>query len=282
MLRSEAYARLKHSTLSVVGFTIVTFLFILAIVGPYIVPYDVALANPSARFIAPSQIHFFGTDELGRDVFSRVIAGVRVSLYSGFLILLIAICIGVPVGAISGYMGGAVDQVIMRITDIFLSVPLVLWALAVAISLGGGLEMTIIAISTKWWTSYTRLARERFLALKQEKFAEAAKASGISDSRIIIRHLLPNSLTPIIVNASMQIGDAIIYVASLSFLGVGARPPTPEWGLMLQTARMYLPAVWWYSFFPGLFMSVAILGFNLVGDGLRDILDPKFKGRIAY
>jgi peptide/nickel transport system permease protein len=191
------------------------------------------------------------------------------------VITLVGIAIGVPLGLVAGYAGGAAGETIMRITDMFLSVPSLMLALAVVGALGPGILNAVIAISLVWWPGYVRLVQAKTLALTHEVYVEAARASGAGRARIVFVHLLPNTLSPIIVKGSMDMGTAILTAASLGFIGLGAQPPYPEWGAMISIGRNYLPVWWWYSAFPGLFIYLTVLGFNLLGDGLRDLLDPK-------
>jgi ABC-type dipeptide/oligopeptide/nickel transport systems, permease components len=269
---------LKKNKLTMIAFYIIVLLFILAILSPFIVPYPTHIsqeANPANKLQAPS-IHFlFGTDEIGRDIFSRVIYGTRISLTTAVLAVGLALLIGVPLGAIAGSTGGWVDEVIMRITDIFLSFPPLLLAIAIVSIMGPGLNNAILAIALSWWPWYTRLVRGQAVSLKERKFVQAAEAIGTSKLRIIFSHIIPNTISPVIVQASMDMGGVILTISSLSFLGLGAQAPTPEWGLMISTSRNYFLNAWWYSIFPGLAIFITVLAFNLLGDGFREILDPK-------
>jgi peptide/nickel transport system permease protein len=222
----------------------------------------------------PSAEHVFGTDDYGRDVFSRTMWATRTSLVVGIIILVVAISIGVVLGALAGYFGGWVNQVIMRATDIMLTFPGIFLALAISAVLGRGIEIAMLALSITWWPGYCRLVEAQMLKIREEDFVAGAKAVGASNLRIIFRHILPNLLTGIIVKASMDFGFAVLAIASLSFIGVGVQPPDPDWGSMISQGRRFIPSGWWYSTFPGLFMFVTVLGFNLLGDGLRDLLDP--------
>ncbi len=283
--RSAALRQLKYSvylvrknTLTTVGFSIVIALFLVALLAPVIAPYpDQALGatDMSQTLLAPSWRHPFGTDEMGRDLFSRVIYGTRISLWIGTLVVGLALLIGVPLGLIAGYTGGFVDEAIMRFTDIFLSFPPMLLAIAVAALLGRSLENAMISIAIAWWPWYTRLIRGTVVSLREKPFIEAAKTIGTSPWRIMTRHVLRNSLSPVIVQASLDFGSVVLTSAALSFLGLGAQPPQPEWGLILNTARNYFLVAPWYSFFPGMAMVITVLAFNLVGDGLREITDPR-------
>jgi len=276
---------IKRSPLTILGIGIVSTLVMLAIFAPYIIPYaeDAYLSiHPERKLMPVSFEHLFGTDEMGRDLFSRSIYGTRISLQVGVVVILVAAIVGVVLGGVSGYFGGIIDEAIMRITDAFLSIPSLVLALAVAATLGPGLNNAMAAIAVTWWPWYARLVRGQVLQIKQELYVEAARAMGGGKVYIIFKHIMPNSLAPIIVNASMDVGYAILTAAALSFLGLGAQPPAPEWGLMISTGRKYMPTRWWCTTFPGLMIFISVLGFNLLGDGLRDLLDPRIrrKGRV--
>jgi peptide/nickel transport system permease protein len=269
---------LGRNRLTRLSLGVVILLVLTALVAPFIVPYPEhieAETNPVDKLLPPSGKYFFGTDELGRDIFSRVIYGTRISLQTALIAVGLALLIGIPLGAIAGATGGMVDEVIMRITDIFLSFPPLLLAIAIAAFLGPSLENAMLAIAVSWWPWYTRLIRGQAVSIRERQFVKAAKAIGTPPVRIIFGHIVPNCIAPVIVQASMDIGGVILTIASLSFLGLGAQPPTPEWGLMVSTSRNYFLNAWWYSIFPGLAIFVTVLVFNLLGDGLREILDPK-------
>ncbi|MXV64051.1 ABC transporter permease subunit [Natronorubrum sp. JWXQ-INN-674] len=277
--RRIAY-RFRQNPLSLVGLGIIVGLVFIAIFAPYIArhPQDAGYMGEPAvdfanRFAEPSLAHPFGTDQAGRDILSRVIFGTRYSLALGLFVLTFAIGIGVPVGLVAGYVGGFTGQVLMRITDIFLSVPPLVLALAVAVPLQPSLRNAMIAIAVVWWPWYARLVYGEVISVREEQFVEASRGIGASRIRIMFREILPNVLAPITVKFSLDMGYAILIGASLGFLGLGAQPPTPEWGTMIAEGRAYLPAQWWYSTFPGVAIFIAVLGFNLLGDGLRDVLD---------
>ncbi len=265
--------------LTTMGLSVVFLLLLIALAAPLIVPFphDTAETHIDNRFLSPSSQHFFGTDELGRDVFSRVLYGSRLSLQVGAIAIGLALTIGVPLGVVAGYSGGMLDEVIMRITDVFLSFPPLLLAMAISTLLGPNLVNAMIAIAIAWWPWYTRLLRSEAISVRERDYVQAARAMGASQGKIVFRHVLPNCLTPIVIQASMDFGSIMLTSAALSFLGLGAQPPTPEWGLMVSTGRTYFLTNWWIVTFPGLAIFIAVLSFNLVGDGLREILDPKMR-----
>jgi len=276
----RALYRLRQSPLSMVGLVMVTFVVVVALLGPVIVPFPedtTGNTRMEARLTAPNDVYRMGTDDVGRDVFSRTVIATQTSLVMGVVVLVIAICIGVPLGAISGYLGGWVDEVIMRVTDIFLTVPALVLAMAMAAALGTGMVNAMIAISLVWWPGFARLTRGQVLALRELDYIEAARAVGASRTHTIVRHILPNVLSPVIIKASMDMGFAILITAALGYIGVGVQEPTPEWGLMISLGRSLLRQAWWVSVFPGMAMFITVLGFNLLGDGLRDVFDPKMR-----
>ena len=273
---------LKKNKLTLAAFYVIVTLIVLAVLAPYVIPYPSHIsdeANVANKLLPPSREFLFGTDELGRDIFSRVIYGIRISLTTAILAVGLAIIIGVPLGAIAGTIGGWADEVIMRITDIFLSFPPLLLAIAIVSIVGSSLNNAIMAIALSWWPWYTRLVRGQAVSLKERKFIQAAEAIGTSKWKIIFSHVVPNTISPVIVQASMDMGGVILTIASLSFLGLGAQAPTPEWGLMINTSRNYFLNAWWYSIFPGLAIFITVLVFNLLGDGFREIMDPKTRKR---
>jgi len=272
---------LGRSPLSIIGLILVFVFFFMALAGPWIIthPEDVTGAvHITEKLQPPSRAHLFGTDEVGRDIYSRVIMGTRISLQIGLIIVFVAMGIGVTLGVVAGYLGGWVNEVIMRITDIFLSVPGLLLALAIVGVLGPGITNAMVALSIVWWPGYVRLVQGKTLALREESFVEAARSLGASRVRTLFSHILPNCTSPIIVKASMDMGMAILFAANLGFIGVGAQPPEPEWGAMISAGRNYLMDHWWMATFPGLAILITVLGFNLLGDGLRDVLDPQSRG----
>ena len=277
----ESMYLLARNKLSLLAFAIIILLVLSAIFAPVIVPYpeDVYSAHIEQKLEAPSSEHIMGTDELGRDVFSRLVYGARVSISTALIAVGVALVIGIPLGALAGTFGGWVDNVIMRITDVFLSFPPLLLAIALVTLLGPGLTNAIIAIVVSWWPWYTRLVRGQAISIKERKFVQAAETIGTSKAKIIFSHIVPNCISPVIVQASMDIGGVIMTVASLSFLGLGAQQPQPEWGLMISVGRASFPDKWWCCIFPGIAIFLTVLSFNLLGDAIREILDPKTRKR---
>lgn len=269
---------LMRNKLTRISLIVSILLVVIAIFAPIIVPYPghvTTETNPVDKLLPPSTQYFFGTDEQGRDVFSRVIYGTRISLQTALISVGLALLIGIPLGAFAGFMGHAVDEVIMRITDIFLSFPPLLLSIAIAALMGPNLQNAMLAIALSWWPWYTRLIRGSAVSIKERQFVKAANAIGAHPVSTIFRHIVPNCIAPVIVQASMDIGGVVLTISSLSFLGLGAQAPTPEWGLMISTSRNYFLDAWWYSIFPGIAIFISVLAFNLLGDGIREILDPK-------
>lgn len=264
---------------AVIGLIIVLFFVVLAILAPLITKYEYTTQVLADRLQAPSAQHWFGTDDLGRDIFTRTIYGARLSLWVGVLSVIGSIIIGTLLGILAGFYGKWVDMVISRFFDILLAFPGILLAIAIVAVLGPSLQNALYAIAIVNIPTYGRLVRSRVLSLRQEEFITAARAIGVRDARILFRHILPNSLTPIIVQGTLGIATAIIEAAGLGFLGLGAQPPEPEWGKMLSDSRQFIQTAPWTVIFPGLCILLTSLGFNLMGDGLRDTFDPKLKNR---
>lgn len=253
-------------------------LVILALFGPWIAPYPEqgrGRTNVPERFDPPSAKYWLGTDQLGRDVLSRIIIGSSIALRVPAIVVTLAVVVGAPLGALAGYTGGWLDNLIMRMTDLFLAFPSLLLAVAIVAALGPGLSNAMIAIAISWWPWYTRLVRGVTLSLRERYFVEAARSIGVSNRTIILRHILPNCVTPILVQATIDFGTVILAEGSLAFIGLGTQPPAPDWGLMVSQGRSYILDQWWISTFPGLAIFVSVLAFNLLGDTLRDILDPR-------
>ncbi|WP_046213105.1 nickel transporter permease [Paenibacillus wulumuqiensis] len=264
---------------AVVGLVIVLFFVLLALLAPLITPYDYTAQVLSERLQSPSAEHWFGTDDLGRDIFTRTIYGARISLWVGLLSVVGSIIIGTLLGLLAGFYGKWIDMIISRFFDILLAFPGILLAIAIVAILGPSLQNALYAIAIVNIPTYGRLVRARVLSLRQEEFVTAARAIGVGDSRILLKHILPNSLTPIIVQGTLGVATAIIEAAGLGFLGLGAQPPDPEWGKMLSDSRQFIQTAPWTVIFPGLCILLTSLGFNLMGDGLRDTFDPKLKNQ---
>jgi peptide/nickel transport system permease protein len=262
---------------AIIGLSIILFLLLCAIFAPLITSYEYDEQELKNMLQSPSREHLFGTDEFGRDLFTRVIYGTRVSLQIGFIAVGISMIIGVVLGAIAGYYGGIIDHVISGITDIAWAFPTTLLAIAIMATLGPSLFNVLISVALVYWSGYARLVRGQFLSLKEQEFIEAARALGYSNLRIIFRHILPNAIAPVIVLTTLSIPQAIIVESSLSFLGLGAQPPTPSWGSIMNSGRAYLLEAPWVALFPGLMIALIVLGFNLFGDSLRDTLDPRLR-----
>jgi peptide/nickel transport system permease protein len=269
---------LNRNRLQRTSLIVIVLLILIAIFAPWISPYPthaISDTNPTDKLLAPSDKYIFGTDELGRDLLSRVIFGTRISLQTALVAVGLALLIGVPLGAIAGGLGGVADEIIMRVTDVFLSFPPLLLAIAIAAFLGPNLQNAMLSIAISWWPWYTRIVRGQAVSIRERQFVRAARAIGTPMPQIIFKHIMPNTMAPVIVQASMDIGGVILTIASLSFLGLGAQAPTPEWGLLISTSRTYFLNAWWYSTFPGIAIFITVLVFNLVGDGIREVLDPR-------
>lgn len=269
---------IQRNGLTRASMIIVIIIFLIAIFAPLIMPYpgDAFTDIHSAEALsAPSLQHLFGTDDMGRDLFSRIIYGARISIMSAVYVVIFSFLIGSTLGAIAGTLGGWVDEIIMRIADIFLSFPALLLALFFATVLGPSLTNAQIALIISWWPWYTRYMRGQAVSVKERPFVQAAVAIGTKKPKIIFRHVFPNCISPLIIQAAMDMGGVILCLASMSFLGLGAQSPTPEWGLMITTSKSYFLDAWWYGIFPGVAIFITVLSFNLFGEGLREILDPK-------
>ncbi|MDR1832890.1 MAG: ABC transporter permease [Fusobacteriaceae bacterium] len=275
----EVWRRLKKNKMALVGLGILTVLLLLAIFANVIHDYDkvVIKQNLPGRLASPSMAHWCGTDEFGRDIFARLIHGARVSLKVGFVSVTMSILAGGALGAIAGYFGGVLDNVIMRIMDIFLAIPSILLAIAIVSALGPNMINLMVAIAISSVPQFARIVRASVLTIRDQEFIEAARAIGASNTRIIYRHIIPNCLAPIIVRGTLGVASAILSTAGLSFIGLGIQPPAPEWGNMLSGGRQYLRSAWWVTTFPGVSIMLTIFALNLLGDGLRDALDPRLK-----
>ncbi len=271
----RALRRLVRRRAPLAGLAVVLFFIALAVLAPLVAPYDPLATDWAAVRKAPSAAHWFGTDEIGRDVLARVIWGSRASLLAGLVSVSLAVMVGVPLGLVSGYLGGAFDGTVMRLIDAMLAIPFLILAIALAAFLGPNLTNAMIAIGVSQTPIFARLTRGQVLSVKHEDYVEAARALGNPHRRIVLRHILPNVVAPILVQASLAAAAAIIAEASLSFLGLGQQPPDPSWGSMLNTAKNFIPQAPWMAVWPGLAIFLLVLALNLFGDGLRDALDPR-------
>ncbi len=273
----EVFRYVRRSPLAAAGASVVAIFIAAALAAPTLTPHAPADQELGRRLGPPGEGYPLGLDQLGRDIFSRLLYGARVSLTVGLVVVSLAASFGTTVGLAAGYFGQRVDEILMRVTDIFFAFPSLILAMAIAGALGPSLNNAMVAIAAVTWPIYARLSRAQVLQLREREFIEAAKAMGATEGRILLRHILPNSLAPLIVQASFNMGDAILTAAGLSFIGFGAQPPTPEWGVMVSEGRDYITTQWWVSTFPGLAILLAVTGFNLLGDGLRDLLDPRLR-----
>jgi len=270
----------KHilrNRLSLIGLVLILALLILAVIGPTVAPYGPYATDPLNKLQGPSGTHPFGTDNLGRDLLTRILYGARISVTIATIVLIVSGGLGTMIGIVSGYFGGGVDNLLMRITDLFLAFPRLILAMAIAAALGRDLRNVVLAVAFTSWTVFARLARGQALAVKQQDYVEAARATGATRRRILFVHVLPMCISPVIIQGTIAMGGIILTVAGLGFIGFGAQPPTPEWGVMVSDGRNYLPTAWWACVFPGLAIMFTVLGFNLLGDGIRDILDPRMR-----
>lgn len=271
------FHRLSKSPLAMFGLGVVVLFVLIAIFAPYVAPYSDTQMDLVNRFSGPTAKHWFGTDQFGRDILSRIIYGSRISLMVGVISVGIALVVGGLLGAIAGYYGGRIDNLIMRLMDILLAVPSTLLAIAIAASLGPGLFNLMIAVGISAVPAYARIVRSSVLSIRGQEYVEAARSVGSSDARIILKHIIPNSMAPLIVQSTLGVASAILHAAGLSFIGLGIQPPTPEWGAMLSGGREYIRDYSYMTLFPGLIIMITIMSLNFLGDGLRDALDPKLK-----
>jgi len=272
---------LAESWLNALGVAIIALVLLLAAFGPLIAPYNPDQINLLAVLQPPSVHHWFGTDNLGRDLFSRVIVGTRISVEVAVIILSLSVTFGTAVGIVSGLVGGLFDEIVMRFTDLFLAFPGFILAAAIAATLGPSLPHTVLALAVVFWPWYTRLIRGQVLSLREREFVLAARVARAGTVWIATRHLARNVLAILVVQVSLDVGYAILATSSLSFLGLGAQPPSPEWGAIIAEGRSYIQTAWWWSTFAGIALALTVLGFNLLGDGLRDWIDPRLRGSIG-
>lgn len=273
----EVFRRLRRSKGAVTGGVVLVALVLAAIAAPLLTPFEPLEINPPDRLQSPSLNHLFGTDVLGRDVATRILFGSRISLMTGLISVTIAVLIGVPLGLVSGFYGGLIDRLLMHLVDLMLTFPGILLALVIIAILGPDLFNAMLAVGISASPTYTRIVRATVLSAKSQTYVEAARATGCTNARIMLRHILPNTVASIIVLGTLGVAGAIIAAAALSYLGLGARPPEPEWGALLAEGRNYLRVAWWMTTFPGLAIMTAVLSINLLGDGLRDALDPRLR-----
>ena len=276
---ADVWHRLKRSKAAIAGIILISIFILMAVFAPLIADYnnDAIRMNVQERLQSPSTNHWFGTDELGRDIFARIVYGTRISLFVGIISVSIALVLGGTMGAIAGYYGGKIDNVIMRILDVLLAIPGILMAITIVAALGASLFNLMIAVGIANIPRFARIVRASVMGVRDKEFIEAARAVGARDYTIILKHIIPNSMAPIIVYATLKVAMAIMATASLSFLGLGVQPPTPEWGGMLAGGRAYIRDHMYIVFYPGMAIVLTVLSLNLIGDGLRDALDPKLK-----
>lgn len=272
-----AFQRMKRDKAALAGTAMIILICLAALLAPVLTPYDPVKQDFEVMLEEPSLQHPMGTDRYGRDVLTRILYGCRYTLLIGVAVVAIQLVFGMGLGLAAGYYGGWIESIIMRLTDVMLSIPSVVLAITIAGFLGGGIQNVIIAVGAIGWRAYTRLVRAEVLAAKEQTFVESARAIGCSDLRIILKHILPYTLAPVIVYSSLAVAAAILWAAALSFLGLGAQPPTPEWGAMLADGREDMMDAWWIATFPGLAIMFTVLGFNFFGDALRNALDPKME-----
>jgi peptide/nickel transport system permease protein len=268
---------LRRNPSAVAGLAILALMGAMAVSAGWLAPFDPIRISLGERLLPPGAGHWFGTDEMGRDILSRVMHGARISLRIGFVVIAIAGGIGSVVGAVAGFYGGRVDDLVMRVMDVILSFPSLVLAMALAAAMGPSLNNAVFAVAFVMIPKFARLVRGEALAVKEMPFVAAARVSGARNRWIIAHHILPNCLSSVIVLGTLTLGDTILIAASLSFIGLGAQPPTPEWGAMIAVGRKFLMDQWWYATFPGLFILFTVIGFNILGDALRDILDPRIR-----
>lgn len=273
----EIWDRLAQNKVAMFGLVVILVLIIMAICAPLIAPYGIDEQNLAMKLQGPSLEHLMGTDNFGRDIFSRIVYGSRISLQVGLISVGIAALVGGSLGAVAAFYGKTADNIIMRFMDVLMAIPGMLLAIAIAAALGPGLGKMMIAIGIGNVPNYARIVRASVMTVKETEFVEAAKSIGASDFRVILKHILPNAMAPIIVQATLGIAGSILSAASLSFLGLGITLPTPEWGAMLSAARSYLRDCWWMATFPGLFIMITVYALNVLGDGLRDAIDPRLR-----
>ena len=273
----DTWRRLRKNKAAVIGLVILMLLLLIAIFADRIAPFDYRAQDLNAIFLRPNSVNLFGTDNFGRDIFSRVVYGTRISLQIGFIAVGIALFVGGTVGAIAGFYGGWFDTMVMRVVDVMLSIPTILLAISIVAALGPGIRNLMIAVGVSSIPTYARIVRANVMSIKELQYIEAARAMGTRNNKIILKHIIPNTLAPVIVQSTLGVAGAILSAAGLGFIGLGIQPPNPEWGAMLNAGRHYIRDYPHLTTFPGLAIMITILSLNLLGDGLRDVLDPKLK-----
>ena len=273
----KVWRRLRKNTLAMVGLVMLTLIILCAVFADVISPYSYREQNLDLVSAKPSKDHLLGTDDLGRDILSRIIHGTRISLLVGVVAVMIAALLGGTMGAIAGYYGGKTDNIIMRIVDVMLAIPSILLAIAIVSAFGGGIVNVMIAVGISSIPTYARIVRASVISIKEQEFIESSRAVGSRDARIILKHIIPNSMAPLIVQGTLGVASAILSTAGLSFIGLGIQPPTPEWGAMLSGGRYIIRTAWHVATFPGIAIMITIFSLNVLGDGLRDALDPRLK-----
>lgn len=274
-----ALRRIGRDPLAIFGVGVTLLVFIVVIAAPLIANHNPNAISLRDKLVPPSWDHLFGTDETGRDLFSRMVYGARLSVTLGFIILIITVVIGTILGAIAGYAGGVVDATIMRVADFFIAFPYLILAMAIAFSLGASVQNAVISVIVVFWPSYARLVRNQVVSLRHREFVESAKVAGGSRSRIIFKHILPQTWASLIVQFSLDLGFSIVALASLGFIGLGAQAPTAEWGTIIAQSRTYAIDNWWYGLIPGITITVTVVAFNIVGDLIQELVDPALRGR---
>lgn len=265
--------------LALLGVLLVVLTLFITIFAPWISPHAPYAINLNAKLTPPNATYWLGTDEAGRDLLSRIFYGARLSVTTGIFVIFITFIFGSTVGAIAGYLGGAIDEVLMRVADFFMAFPYLILAMAIVYSLGASIQNAILAIAVVFWPSYARLVRGQVISIRHRDFVDAARVGGATHARIVFRHILPQTGVALVIKASLDIGFAIVAIASLGFIGLGARPPTAEWGTLISQSRLYALSAWWYGVFPGLAVFLAVLGFNLLGDMVHELMEPRLRGR---
>ena len=263
--------------LAIFGLVITAMVVVVTIFAPLIATHDPNQIDLSAKLTAPNSEYWFGTDETGRDLFSRVVHGCRLSITTGFVILIVTALIGATLGGVAGYLGGTIDEIIMRVSDFFMAFPYLILAMAIAFSLGASMQNAIFAIIVVFWPSYARIVRGQVTSLRHREFVESARVSGATGWRIMMRHILPQTWTSLTIKFSLDMGFAIVALASLGFIGLGAQPPTAEWGTIIAQSRLFAIDHWWYGVLPGLTITVTVIGFNLLGDTIQEIIEPTLR-----